>query len=93
MQLVERIQVGTRRGDDDVGIGAVAVDDAPALGKACSNLALRIGAGGDGVDRVKQKFRAAPDDAFDCLEGRIDRTAATGQIGRASCRERVSSLV
>src|SRR3989338_7718486 len=89
-QLVDGIEIGVGRGDDDVGIGAVAVDDAPAAFQAHRDLALRIGAAGDVVDGVQQQLPAAADDTVDGLERRIHRPAAVGDglLFRTVGRER-----
>ena len=58
-ELVQRVDVGLGRGHDDVGVGAHAVDDAPALGQPHRHLALRVGAAGDVVHRVEQQLGAA----------------------------------
>src|SRR5690606_31588226 len=78
LELVERVDVGLGGGDDDVGVGADAVHDAPALGEAHGDLALRFRAHGDGVHRVEEQLRPALRDALDRLEGGIDRPVALG---------------
>src|SRR3989338_2703472 len=77
-QLVDGVEIGLGRGDDDVGVGAMAVDDAPAAFQTHRDLALRIGAAGDVVDGVQQQLPAAADDAVDGLERRIHRPTAVG---------------
>src|SRR5256885_16725084 len=74
--LFRSADVGFRRSYHDVGVGADPVDDAPALRQPNCHLALRLGAGRHGVHRVQQQIGAAPGDAFDRLEGRVDRTVS-----------------
>ena len=74
VEHVQRVHVGLRRGDDDVGIGAETVDDAAAQLQAHGHLALGVGAAGDGVDRVQLETGAGLDHRLDRLEGGVDRT-------------------
>src|SRR5687767_14810255 len=76
LQLVQRADVGLGRGHHDVGVRAHAVDDAPALGEAHGDLALRLGSRGDGVDRVEQQLGAAFGEALDRLERGVYRPVA-----------------
>jgi hypothetical protein len=54
-QLVQRIQIGLGRCDDDIGIRTLAIDDAAIPAQAHGHLALGIGTGGDVVDRIEQQ--------------------------------------
>ena len=74
VQLVQRMQIGLGRGHDDVGIGALPVDDAPVLRQTHGDFALGIGAAGDVVDRIQQQVGTTVDHRFQRLEGGIDRT-------------------
>ena len=74
--LVQRVDIGLGRGDDDIRVGALAIDDAPALFQTHGHLALRVGAGGDVVDRVQQQFGAAVHDRLYRPEGGVHRAAA-----------------
>src|SRR3990172_5203117 len=75
-QLVQGVEIGLGRGDDDVRVRPVAVDDAPALLQAHGDLALRVRAGGDVADGIEQQLAVGADDAVNRLEGRIHRPAA-----------------
>src|SRR5512134_3904609 len=76
VQLVEGVDISLGGGDDDVGVRALAVDDAPVLGEPHRHFALRVGAGGDVVDRVEQELRPAFHDRLDRLERGIHGAAA-----------------
>src|SRR3984893_4865907 len=82
MQLVERVDVGLGRRDQDIGIGAQPVDDAAVALQAHRDLALRIGTGGDRIDRVQQHLRTGVRQLLDRLEGRIDRSIAARLRGK-----------
>ena len=47
---VQRVHVGLDRGDDNIGVGTVAINYPPAVLKSDRDLALGIGSGGNGVD-------------------------------------------
>ena len=48
--LVQRIDVGLGRGDDDVGIRTLAVDHPAIFFHPDRDFALRVRAGGNGID-------------------------------------------
>ena len=73
LHQVEGVDIGLGRGHQDVGIGAIAVDDAPTLLQAHGDLALGVGALGDGVDRIQLQAGRGVGDRLDGLEGRIHR--------------------
>jgi hypothetical protein len=76
--LVAGIDVGLGRGDDDVRIGPLSVDDPPAALQPHRDLALRIRPTRNRVDRVELQNGTALDDRLDRLEGRVHRPAAAG---------------
>src|SRR5258707_13506056 len=78
LQLVEGIDVRLGGSDDDIGVGADAVDDPPALCKTHGHLALTLGSLGDRIDRIEQQLGAALGHAFDSLESRVHRAVAVG---------------
>src|SRR5690606_2360652 len=59
---VERVDIGLCRSDDDIGVGALAIDDAPATFDSHGDLTLRIGAAGDVAHGVELQGRPALDD-------------------------------
>ena len=79
MQLVQRVDVGLGRRDDDVGVRALPVHDAAGLRQPHRHLALRIGAARDVVDRIQQQLRAALDELSIALND-----ASTGPLPLAS---------
>jgi hypothetical protein len=78
VQLVQRVDVGLGRRGDDVRVGTDTVDDAAGARQPHRDLALRIGAGGDRIDRKQHEFGAAVDLAFDRPQRCIDRAVAIG---------------
>ncbi len=76
VQFVERTEIGFGRGYDNVGIGAVAVNDAARLLQSHRHLALRVGAAGDGVNRKQLQLGAAAQYLFNCPENGIHRATA-----------------
>src|SRR3569623_2457298 len=74
--FIEGIDVGLGRGDDDVGVGALAVDDSAALLHSHRHFALRISAAGDGIDRIELQVGAAPHNRFEGLDHGIHRPVA-----------------
>ncbi len=75
-QPVGGVDVGLGRGDDDVGVGSLAVDDHLVLLQAYRDLALGIGAAGDVVHRVERQFRTGLHQCLDGLEGGIHGSGA-----------------
>src|SRR5690554_492482 len=53
LDQVQGIDIGLGRGNHDVGISAIAVDDAAILLQSYGYLALRVGSLGNGIDRVE----------------------------------------
>jgi hypothetical protein len=53
-QLVQGVDIGLGRGNHDIRVRALSVNDPAVLGQAHGNFALRIRPGGDRVHRVKQ---------------------------------------
>src|SRR5919198_5234854 len=76
LELVERADVGLGRSDHDVGVGAHAIDDAPAAGEPHCHFTLRLSARRHGVDGEQKQLGAALRNALDRLEGGVDRAVA-----------------
>jgi hypothetical protein len=65
VQLVQPRDVRLGRGDDDVRVGADAIDDAPGARQPHRHFALRLGAVADRVDRKQHQLGAAGRFLFD----------------------------
>src|SRR4051812_10638497 len=76
LELVQGADVGLGGSDDDVGVGADAVDNAAAARQAYGHLALRLGARGHRVNREEQQLGPARRDRLDRLERGVDRAIA-----------------
>ena len=76
LHQVEGIDIGLGRRHQDVGVGTIAIDDAPGLFQAHGDFALGVGALGDGVDRVQLQAGLRAGNRLDGLEGRVHRTGA-----------------
>ena len=60
MQLVQRVDISLGRGNHDVGVGALPVDDAAVFRKTHRDFALRVGAAGDGLHGIPVEVRVLP---------------------------------
>ena len=80
MQAVDRVDVGLRRGLDNVR-GSTPPDDLHVLqAQLDDHLTLRVLALGDGPQGVIQQLRREPGDAVDRLVAGIHRPVAAGGI-------------
>ena len=84
MQLVQCREVGLGTGNDDVGVGTLAVDNAAVLGQAHGDFALRFGALGDGIDRVQLQLSLALHHTLDRLERGIAEKSANAILIKAN---------
>ena len=53
--FIQRVDVRLCRGNDNVGIGALPVDNMPVFFHPNGNFTLRIGTGGNCINRVELK--------------------------------------
>jgi len=54
--LIERIDIGFCGGYHNIGVGALTIDYIAIFFYPHRHLALRIGAGGDRIDRIQLQF-------------------------------------
>ena len=72
-EFIQRIQIGLRARNHDIGVGTHAIDDAPRFRQPHCHFALRIRAFGDVIDRIQKQLRVALRHTLQRLEGRIHR--------------------
>ena len=72
------MDVGADRGDDGVGIRPLAVDHLAVFFQADGDAGLRVGAFGDGADRVQRQGCGVREELLDGVEAGIDRPVAGG---------------
>src|SRR5216684_7747002 len=75
-KLIQGIEIGLGRSNNDIRVGAVAIDNAPGLFQTHRYFTLGVGAAGDVVNREQLQLAAACHYLFNRLERRIDRAAA-----------------
>ncbi len=80
-KLVQRVDIGASRGDQNVGVRALTVDGASVLLQSYSYLALGIGALGDGVNLIEFEMRLSGKDLLDGVENGIHRPVSGGGCG------------
>src|SRR5689334_5058953 len=75
-QLVERAEIGFRRGNQRIRIGALRGHGTAVLGETHRHFGLRIGSLGDSVHLVELERRLVRHQRLDAVEHRIDRAIA-----------------